>query len=356
MQNSSLENFKQDINNIREYIQYINLINKVEENNRSIFKLKKENLNSTFLETLVNKVCKKHNKENIKNTSLKNFIEHLHSFNREKKEFEYKAIIISLYGILENTISKWIQEHIKNVSLIVCNYDNLEDKFKIEHFNLSIKLISLITEKRHSKFDNIDKENILQKLNQSIISPNKFELNSEAYIPLSGNLKHTKVVEAFKPLNIDLNSLTNILHREIIKIDDLVGRRNDIAHGGQIDNILGISEFEDFISTLQIYMINIFDIIVEQEIKYHFQEEKIIYIDEPKEFYQSNTVCIINVKNIELKIGDILFVKKNNKYSEVTILNIQQGDKSIESANNGELGLKLDSSVKKNSKIWKKLI
>ena len=326
MQEDSLESFKKDINNIREYIEHINLVNNIPKENNDLHK-----------------------------KSLKNFIKHLRSFNREKKLFEYKAIIISLYGILENTISKWIQEHIKNVSIIVSDYDSLGDKFKVEHFNLSIKLISLIIENRHSKFDNINKNNILENLNQSIVSPSDFKLNSEAYIPLSGNLKHIKIIEALKPLNIDLNTLTSILHRETIKIDDLVGRRNDIAHGVEIDNILGISEFEDFISALQIYMTNIFNIIVEQEIKYHFQEKNVFYIDEPKKFFQNNQVCIINLKDTELKIGDILFIEKNNRFSQVTIIDIQEDGKSIKSTNKGEVGLKIDNPIKKNSKIWKKL-
>jgi len=326
MQEDSLESFKKDINNIREYIEHINLVNNIAKENNDLHK-----------------------------KSLKNFTEHLRSFNIEKKLFEYKAIIISLYGILENTISKWIQEHIKNVSIIVSDYDSLGDKFKVEHFNLSIKLISLIIENRHSKFDNINKNNILENLNQSIVSPSDFKLNSEAYIPLSGNLKHIKIIEALKPLNIDLNTLTSILHRETIKIDDLVGRRNDIAHGVEIDNILGISEFEDFISALQIYMTNIFNIIVEQEIKYHFQEKNVFYIDEPKKFFQNNQVCIINLKDTELKIGDILFIEKNNRFSQVTIIDIQEDGKSIKSTNKGEVGLKIDNPIKKNSKIWKKL-
>jgi len=79
----SLQNFKHDINSIREYIKHINLINKVEANNRSS--------------------CEE---------SLREFNEHLRSFSRNKKLFEYKAIVISLYGILENYINVWIKEHV----------------------------------------------------------------------------------------------------------------------------------------------------------------------------------------------------------------------------------------------------
>jgi len=322
MQKSSLENFKKDIHNIREYIEHINLINNLAQENR------------------------RSNKK-----SLKKFIEHLSSFHIEKKIFEYKSIIISLYGILENTISKWIEEHIQNVSYLVKDYNKLDENFKNNHFNMSIKLISLIIEKKHSKFENINKNDILTKLNSVIQTSDNFELNSEAYIPLSGNLKHVKVVEAFKPLDIDLNILEKTTY-----IDDLVVRRNSIAHGVEIDNLLGISEFEDFILALEQYMTTIFNIICEKENEYCFKHNKFIPIDEPEEFYQNNTVCIINIKDVELKVGDMLLIEKNNKFSKVTIIDIQENDKSVKSANNGELGLKLDAPIKKNSKIWKKII
>ena len=327
MNNNLLEKFKTDNNNIKEYIRYIELVNEVERKNID-----------------------------LEEESLKKLIEHLHSFNRDKKIFEYKAIIISLYGILENTITKWIQEHIQNISLIVSDYNKLEEKFRDEHFNLSIKIITLINESRYSKFDNMDKENLLKKLNQSIVEPNNFELNSEVYIPISGNLKHSKIVEAFKPLNIELNSLSTTLHREIIKIDDLVGRRNEIAHGVEIDNILAISEFEDFISVLERYMTTIFNIISEKEIEYQFNHQDKVYVDEPKEFFLNNKVCIVNIKDIEIKVGDTLLIEKANQYFKTTIVDIQVNGKSIKSANNGELGLKLNDSIKKNSKIWKKII
>ncbi len=329
MTDDFLKNFKDDIKNIKEYINHIDLIDKIAKHS--------VNSNEEF---------------------LKNLNAHFQEFKTPKKVFEYKAIIISLYGILENTISKWIQEHVQNISLIIENYNNLEDNFKRNHFNLSIKLISLIIENRHSKFDNIDEKIVLKKLNQSISESNNFELNSEAFIPISGNLKHAKIVEAFKPLNINLDSLNEDLHREIIKIDDLVSHRNDIAHGAQVDNVLGITEFDDFILALDKYMTAVFNIICEKENEYYFKHkhDKFRFVDTPKEFYKQNTVCIINVKDIELKVDDILFIEKNKKFSKITIIDIQEDGKSVKSINNGEVGLKLDAPIKKNSKIWKEII
>jgi len=325
MQQNLLDTFDEQIKSIEEYINHIELINNVARHSR-----------------------------NSSEVYLQEFNAHIREFRVSKTEFEYKAIIISLYGLLENTISNWIQEHIQNVSKIVNNYATFEDKFKKDYFTLSIQLISMINDDRHSKFDKFDKEVILQKLNQSIVTPNNFELNSEAYIPTSGNLKHSKIVEAFKPLNIDLNAWEKKLHREIIKIDDLVTRRNDIAHGVNIDDaILDTTVLQEYIDNLKKYIITIFEILSAKEIEYYTKHQKIVFIDKTEEVYIQGTVCIINLVNIELKIGDILFIKKNDKFLKATILNIEKDDESVESVNTGEVGLQLDIQIQKSSEIWK---
>jgi len=327
MQQNLLDDLEQQFKDIQEYIEHIELTNNIPRSNR-----------------------------NIKSEHLQQFTAHLKKFRVSKKEFEYKAIIISLYGVLENTISKWIQEHIQNISNIVNDYMTLEDKFKKNYFTLSIQLISRIHDNKHSKFDKIDKEKILKKLNQSIVTPNDFELNSEAYIPSSGNLKHEQIVKAFKPLNIDLNAWEQKLHREIIKIDNLVTRRNDIAHGVNIDDaIQDITVFQEYIDGLQIYIRTIFDILFQKEVEYFFEHrnDELIYIDKVKEVFIKSNVCIVNIEDIEIKVDDILLIKKNNLFSKATLLSIKDNDISVKSANNGELGLQLDIPIKKNSEIWK---
>lgn len=85
-----------------------------------------------------------------------------------------------------------------------------------------------------------------------------------------------------------------------------------------------------------------------------FKPQHLAYIDSPKEFFSNNTVCIVNINNCQLAVNDTLFVEKDGKFSNVIILEIKQNNKSVKIANSGELGLKLNSQIKKNSKLWKK--
>ncbi len=287
MNNSLLDNFKTDINNIREYLQYIELVNEIERNNRD-----------------------------SEEESLKNFIKHFRSFHIEKKRFEYRAIIISLYGILENHINIWISEHIKNIPILLKDYKLLNDNFKELHFNLSIDLISLINkQKNNPKYEDINKEDIVKKLNLLLNNPIEFNLNSEAFIPSSGNLKHQKIIESFSLLDIEAKVINAnpIIKRTKITIDTLIDFRNEISHGTKIDNIL--TEFNEYINSLEEYGEALFRIIEEKEKEYQIKYE-IEYDFEKIETIHNvinNSILLFELENNSITIGDFILVKANDK-------------------------------------------
>jgi len=314
MENISLENFLKDINNIREYIKHIELIN---------------NIGETY--------------DTSTELIIKPFIEHLHGFRTEKKLFEYKAIVISLYGILEKYIEIWIKEHVNRLSYLIPDYRKLPEKVNKSHFDLSIKLIALISENRYVKYEKLSKENILTTLSSCITQPLDFKFNSDAFSPMSGNLKHIKIVESFKPLDIDLRlklkknenfsiylkSLfgKNIEHKTseslYFNIDDLVRRRNDIAHGTNIDDTLDLSSIIEYIEFLEKYGIAISEILCEKEIEYEsfFFYKKINVI---KGIFQRGSILGFEMENNLIKKGDFIIIKtSDNRFIKKEILEIE---------------------------------
>jgi hypothetical protein len=49
---------------------------------------------------------------------------------------------------------------------------------------------------------------------------------------------------------------------------------------------------------------------------------------------------------------DRLVIKKKNNYSKVTIESLQVDGKAVDNCNSGEVGVKLDRSLKKNSELF----
>lgn len=301
MKKSTINNFLNDLENIKNYMNHINMVNKIVSNNKHLV-----------------------------SESLNDFNTHIKKFYTEKKLFEYKSIIISLYGLLEYSITNWIQEHVNNIPTLVKKYDNLSEKFKENHFDLSINLLTLI--KKYQKYETVDKEKIIMTLNNSNIENVFFTLNSEAYIPLSGNLKHLKIVEAFIPLDIKLEEkLSQYIEQRklrfcISKINDLVILRNDIAHGNIIQNILGMTEFNEYIDSLKLYGIAIFEILSEKEIEYEVNHSY-VKLDDIKEIH-ANKILDFNISKQNIKKGDYLIIKDGNQYIKKEILDIHINGKS----------------------------
>ncbi len=85
-----------------------------------------------------------------------------------------------------------------------------------------------------------------------------------------------------------------------------------------------------------------------------FKPQDLEYIDEPLELFENGKICIVNIKDCLLEIDKEIIVEKNGKYAKSKILDIQLDGKSVKSAKEGEIGLKLSNPIKKKSKLWKK--
>ena len=85
-----------------------------------------------------------------------------------------------------------------------------------------------------------------------------------------------------------------------------------------------------------------------------FKPENLVLVDEPKEFFKNNQVCIVNLKDIKVKVNEELIVERNGRFDKVIIKEIMLDDNPIDEIDNGEIGIKLDKKIMKKSKIWKR--
>lgn len=328
MEKVYLDNFIHDIENIREYIKHIELVNEIEQNN----------------------VGKK------KEKSLETFLKHFDKFKKEKNRFEHRAIIISLYGILENHINLWVEEHINNIPIIL-KYDSLlSSKIIDSNFTLSIELIStILKQKNNPKYEDMDKERILKKLNSTT-----FELNSEAFISNSGNLTHQKIIELFSPLEIDAKKINenDVIKKRKSNIDTLILLRNEISHGTKIANTL--IEFAVYIDSLEDYGKALFSILEKKEEEYQLKYEMKYKFHEIKTVHKiiNNSILLCKIEDNSISIGDDIINKgKDGKVYKNKILSIEvNGDKkeNLITKTNIDVGLELEtiSNLKVNQTFY----
>ena len=345
----SLKNFKRELNQIKEYLKHLKYVNNVTA--YSILESDNEQI-SKLLNTLK---------------------DHDRSFRTDKRIFEYNASIISLYGLLEKYVEIWIKEYLGSLSSIVPGYNQIDQKIRDNHFEISLKLINTITSRESAKYDHIKKEEVLKKLNECIVNPSNYQINTEAFVLLSGNLKHSQIVELFKYLNLDLNNelLKNEdLNNEIgldkttisqtskddlyNKINYLVERRNQIAHGSEVLDILDISALEPYIQFLEKYCQAIFEILVEQLIKqesiHTFQKiEKVIQVYNGK-------ILAFEINSYTIKVGDMLIIEtQENRFYKKPILTIQLDKKDYQElpiTEKTNIGVSVEPKIKDNQTFY----
>lgn len=84
-----------------------------------------------------------------------------------------------------------------------------------------------------------------------------------------------------------------------------------------------------------------------------FRPDDLTLIDEPNEIFKEGYVCIVNINNVDLNIGDRILVERNGKFNFNIVESIQINDQSVSSVKSGEIGLKLRKPILKKSILWK---
>lgn len=83
-----------------------------------------------------------------------------------------------------------------------------------------------------------------------------------------------------------------------------------------------------------------------------FKPSNLQFIDTVEEIYLEGSVFIINLNGIEINVGDNLYVEKNGSFEIITITGLQVDDVDVQSVNNGEVGVKSSSKVRKKSIVY----
>ncbi|WP_334714723.1 MAE_28990/MAE_18760 family HEPN-like nuclease [Nostoc sp.] len=326
------------------------------------------------MNNLVEHTVSQTNNEQIE-SSLSTLSEHHRSFGTDKKIFEYKASIISLYGLLEKYVEIWIKEYLDSLSSLVTEYNKIDEKIRTNHFELSLKLINTILSRESAKYQHLTKEQVLKKLNECIINPISYKFNTEAFVLSSGNLKHKQIVKLFELINVSLNDalkknqtliqyiknekqIKNISNLDIdilyYEINDLVERRNQIAHGSEVLELLSISGLEPYIQFLEKYCQALLETLVEAFIKKEsistFQKiEKVIQIF-------GNRVLAFEIENYTIQVGDMLIIEttEGNFYKK-PILTIQlNNDSSTELiiTEKTNISVSVETKIKENQTFY----
>lgn len=82
------------------------------------------------------------------------------------------------------------------------------------------------------------------------------------------------------------------------------------------------------------------------------EPEDIVSIGVPHELFMDGQVAIVNLNDTTLTVGDTLIVRKQGDYSRAKVESLQVDGKEVDASNEGEVGIKLDRKLKRNSELF----
>ena len=268
------------------------------------------------------------------NKSLLKFQAHFAGFAAQKRRFDYNSIIVSFYGFFEQFIESMIRDYVKTLNTLIPKYKKLPPAIDKNHIDLSFKLIALVKSRRgispQDKSSQILK--IISNLNSCLNESNHYQINAESFVYHTANFRAGVITESFARLGIDnisssiLNSTTLITYlqteypdldlaitqqeeKAFYYLNDLTERRNEVAHGTLPDaGIPSNNIFLEYIEFFEVYSQALHEILQNEVLHYNVKYHG-IELGKPKKVWLEGKVICISLKEMTLKVGDLLIAK-----------------------------------------------
>ena len=289
-----------------------------------------------------------------------------------KKIIDYHAVIISLYGAFESFVESICTSYLKRLNEIIPTYESFPDKIKENHIIFSSELI---LELHKSKYSSLDQLNIIKNMYDCVNSQSPFRINCEAFIMHNTNLRPAVLNEIFTRIGIngicnqikntdlfrdyyakknDINSEQTAsviskldLDELFIKINDLIEKRNLVAHSW-IDETVDLNIIkEDYVAFFEVFCNALYHLLEESISGFEvlFKGKKITIV----RIFNKCILCFNN-DNAAIRIGGKILIKKtDSSYTYGFIESIEHNHQRIENVRDTEnidIGVKISSKAK----------
>jgi len=303
--------------------------------------------------------------------------EHFRARNN-KARYEYNTVIVSLYGYLERFIEELIGEYLRVVSSNVATFAELPAIIQANHLPFSLELARKADYQRYA--GTVRVEDVVARLHLCFSSPDKYELNVEAFSQHTANFRHGIVAETFAKSGV--GELGAALRKaetfkaflatenperdletylagndEIVfaRLDDLANRRNDVAHGTPTDDYLSHDLLRVLIDFVDAYTTSLGEIIYERALP--FMAQKASVLGAAITVIDHRIVCV-DLPAGRVAVGDILIAKTQDgsrPYKGGPIKEIQRDHvptQSIEGGPGVQIGMLVDFGAKDNHEFY----
>jgi hypothetical protein len=242
-----------------------------------------------------------------------------------KRQYVYAVAIIGLYGLLERLVDSILEKYIVIISGLVDRYDDLPESLRRNHVTLTIELVKAVSEERHR--GDLTTAQIIANLHSCLSGDSVFRVNAPAFVLHRGNITLHKARDFLKALGIEASARRMLvmpafetffaaadpprnvhsiqdadLERLLTPIDDLVERRNSVAHGiiDDIETVDLLIERCRFVST---FVEALYDLLQQEMLRVEILCGHCQPLGRPLNVFNDHIVCFESEK-CTVAIGD----------------------------------------------------
>lgn len=249
----------------------------------------------------------------------------------QKRSYDYSLIIITLYGAFESFVEKIVCAYLSSLKHQIKIYSQLPESIRNSHTLLSTKLLGT----NSTKYGEIKESEIIANLNSCLNqNENEYQLNLNAFRQHSSNFRTNSIRDFFKTVGIDNidqiiakdPDLTTFIQSSIGEaditpelpvskyfeiIEDLVERRNVVAHGSDVDDLLSLDILDGYAEYIFLLMRAIYNSLLQEYYSVMITAGIAKNMGQAIQVYDNRIVCL-NSANTLIKVGQVL-IGENNK-------------------------------------------
>jgi hypothetical protein len=283
-----------------------------------------------------------------------------------------------LYGYLERFIEDLIGEYLALLSGHVPTFTELPSTIQVNHLPLSLELALKADYQRYA--GSVRVADIVARLHACFNTPDKYHLNGQAFAQHTANFRQTVVTSTFTRCGIaDIGRalrraepFVDFLKNEdperevqayvgggddvvFARLDDLANRRNDVAHGTPVDDILSRDILRSYIGFIEAYASGLALVVFDSSLP--IMLKKAVALGAPIAVYDHRIVCV-NLPAGQITVGDTLIAKTQDAsrpYKAGAIKEIEQNHVKLNTINGGagvQIGMLVEFGAKDNQEFY----
>lgn len=243
----------------------------------------------------------------------------------EKRRYLYAVAIIGLYGLLERYMDSVLERYITLLSKSVSHYDQLPESVRKNHLPASLELLKAINDETYH--GDADAISVIANLHSCLSTPSTFRLNGDAFVFHRGNISLDKIRGFFGSLGVmsPIRRLSLMpafekffsesepprypqsvsdddLNLMLSPINDLVDRRNAIAHG-VVDDIESVNLLLSRGDFLLAFVQAVHELLQHELLPFEIAAPEVQALGQPIDVFDGKIVCFES-STCRLAVGD----------------------------------------------------